>query len=147
MPTYKLSFSNVTLNKIKKEKIAKIITNVHNEVTGANTYFAQVIFKKNKKNDHFMGGKIVKEKQFYLNGQIRAGRSSSVKKKLITTLRDKIIELTKVKKENLWIYILDLKPEQMIEYGEILPKAGGEKRWFSKLPKSLKIKLRKLEHY
>lgn len=49
MPTYKLSFSNVTLNKIKKEKIAKIITNVHNEVTGANTYFAQVIFKKNKK--------------------------------------------------------------------------------------------------
>ena len=94
-----------------------------------------------------MGGKIVKEKQFYLNGQIRAGRSSSVKKKLITTLRDKIIELTKVKKENLWIYILDLKPEQMIEYGEILPKAGGEKRWFSKLPKSLKIKLRKLEHY
>ena len=147
MPTYKLSFSNVTLNKIKKEKIAKIITKVHNEVTGANTYFAQVIFKKSKKNDHFIGGKIIKEKQFFLHGQIRAGRSSSVKKKLITTLRDQIIELTKVKKENLWIYILDLKPEQMIEYGEILPKAGGEKRWFSKLPKSLKIKLRKLEHY
>ena len=147
MPTYTVTHSNFKLQTKTKVKIAKGITRVHNLVTGANTYFAQVIFKKNKKNDHFMGGKIVKEKQIYLHGQIRAGRSSSVKKKLITTLRNKIIELIKVKRENLWIYILDLKPEQMIEYGEILPKAGGEKRWFSKLPKSLKIRLRKLEHY
>ena len=143
MPTYKLSFSKITLNKIKKEKIEKIITKfIMNYVI---YLFCSITLKS--KNDHFIGGKIIKEKQFFLHGQIRAGRSSSVKKKLITTLRDQIIELTKVKKENLWIYILDLKPEQMIEYGEILPEAGSEKKWFRKLPKSLKIKLRKLENH
>ena len=33
----------------------------------------------------------------------------------------------------------------MIEYGEILPKSGKEKIWFNKLPKSLKVKLKKLD--
>ena len=40
---------------------------------------------------------------------------------------------TRLKKDNIWVYILDLKPSQMIEYGEILPKSGGENKWFKNL--------------
>ena len=44
MPTYTVTNSNFNLkSKIKKE-LAKTITKVHSKVTGANTYFAQVIF-------------------------------------------------------------------------------------------------------
>ena len=32
--------------------------------TGANTYFAQVIFNKTKDNDHFMGGKKLKNRKY-----------------------------------------------------------------------------------
>ena len=45
-----------------------------------------MIFQKNENNAHFMGGKLVKTKKF-LNGQIRAGRTSKVKKQLILHLK------------------------------------------------------------
>ena len=51
MPTYTLKTSNIKLDKKKKTKIAQAITKVHNKITGANSYFAQVIFVNNKKKD------------------------------------------------------------------------------------------------
>ena len=34
---------------------------------------------------------------------------------------------------------------QMIEYGEILPKSGQEKKWFNSLTLSLRKRLKKIE--
>ena len=83
MPTYTVKYSNINLSQKQKNSIANHITKTHSKHTGANTFFAQVIFQKNEKNAHFMGGKLVKTKEIFLNGQIRAGRTSKVKKKLI----------------------------------------------------------------
>ena len=55
MPTYTVTNSNFNLTSNQQKKLAEGITKVHNVVTGANTYFAQVIFNKTKKNNHFMG--------------------------------------------------------------------------------------------
>ena len=82
MPTYTVTNSNFNLNSKQQNNLAKGITKVHNVVTGANTYFAQVIFNKTKKNNHFMGGKKVKEPSIFLLGQIRAGRPKKIKDKL-----------------------------------------------------------------
>ena len=145
MPTYTIKTSNLRLDKKKKNKIAKGITETHNKITGANLYFAQVIFQENKKDNHYMGGKLVKEKQIFLQGQIRAGRTKSIKNKLIIALRNSIIKNSGIDKDNSWVYLLDLPPEQMIEYGEILPKSGKEINWFKSLSKSLQIKLKKID--
>ena len=83
MPTYTVKYSNINLSQKQKNSIANDITYTHSKLTGANTFFAQVIFQKNQKKAHFMGGKLVKTKEIFLNGQIRAGRTSNVKKKLI----------------------------------------------------------------
>ena len=32
-----------------------------------------------------------------------------------------------------WVYLEDLLPDQMIEYGEVLPKSGKEKKWKNKM--------------
>ena len=40
-------------------------------------------------------------------------------------------------------YLEDLLPDQMIEYGEILPKSGQEKKWFNSLSPSLRKRLKK----
>ena len=82
MPTYTVKFSNLKISNSKKKNLAKKITNIHNVTTGANTYFAQVVFHQIKKNDHFMGGKTVKGKELFVNGQIRAGRTEKVKKQV-----------------------------------------------------------------
>ena len=145
MPTYTVTNSNFELNTRQKEEIAKGITKIHNVVTGANTYFAQVIFNKTKDNDHFMGGKKVKEPQIFLHGQIRAGRGSEIKKKLILDLRDILAKKAKLDETQVWVYIVDLTPTQMIEYGAVLPESGGEIEWFNNLSEKLKKKLSALE--
>ena len=145
MPTYTVKYSNFDLSQKQKNSIAKDITNTHSKFTGANNFFAQVIFQKNQKNSHFMGGKLVKSKEIFLNGQIRAGRTLKVKKKLILGLRKILIKNTKLQSDFVWVYLEDLSPDQMIEYGEILPKSGQEKKWFNLLSPSLRERLKKIE--
>ena len=146
MPTYFVNSSNIKLSKLIKEKLAKQITKIHNKATGANKYFAQVIFNDTKKGDHYMGGKLVSKSEIFIYGHIRSGRTAIVKNKLIKGLREIIEKNTKLGKDNIWVYLLDLKPNQMIEYGEILPKSGGEKKWFKNLPIKLKKRLNKIDN-
>ena len=146
MPTYTLTNSNFKLKDSQQKEIAKGITKVHNVVTGANTYFAQVIFNKTKKDNHFMGGKKVKEPSLFLLGQIRAGRSKKVKDKLISNLKDILVKKSKLDETQIWVYIVDLPPAQMIEYGAVLPESGKESEWFRNLSSKLKKKLLSIEN-
>ena len=145
MPTYTVKYSNFNFTKKQKKLIANDITIVHSKFTGANTFFAQVIFQKNEKNGHYMGGKLIKTKEIFLNGKIRAGRTIKVKKQLILGLKKILIKDTNLQSDCVWVYLEDLLPDQMVEYGEVLPKSGKEKKWFNSLRPSLKKKLKKLE--
>ena len=129
MTTYTVTNSNFNLTAKQQKDLAQGITKVHNVITGANTYFAQVIFNKTKKNNHFMGGKKVKESSLFLLGQIRAGRPKK----------------TKLDETQVWVYIVDLPPSQMIEYGAVLPESGKELQWFKGLSNKLKKKLSQME--
>ena len=145
MPTYTVTNSNFNLTSQQQKKIAEGITKVHNVVTGANTYFAQVIFNKTKKNNHFMGGKKLKEPSMFLLGQIRAGRTKEIKDKLISKLKDILIKKSRLDETQVWVYIIDLPPSQMIEYGAVLPESGKENEWFLNLSPKLRKKLSALE--
>ncbi len=145
MPTYIVKFSNFNLSQKQKNLIASDITKTHSKYTGANTFFAQVIFQKNEKNAHYMGGKLIKTKEIFLNGQIRAGRTSKVKKQLILGLKRILIKNTNLRGDFVWVYLQDLLPDQMVEYGEVLPKSGQEKKWLNSLTPQLKNRLKKIE--
>ena len=145
MPTYTVTNSNFNLTSKQQKDLAQGITKVHNVVTGANTYFAQVIFNKTKKNNHFMGGKKVKEPSLFLLGQIRAGRPKKIKDRLISDLKNILVKKTKLDETQVWVYIVDLPPSQMIEYGAVLPESGKERQWFKSLSNKLKKKLSQME--
>ncbi|MEI7531401.1 MAG: tautomerase family protein [Betaproteobacteria bacterium] len=146
MPTYTVTYSGVILSSDVKQMIAQGITSTHNKITGANSYFAQVIFKETHAGDHFMGGKPVLEPQIFLHGQIREGRPNALKQKLICGLRDQLMIDSEFQKDQVWVYLVDLIPAQMIEYGEVLPESGGEVEWFNNLPEQLKDKLSAMEN-
>ena len=145
MPTYTVTYSNIQFSDAQLEDIAQAITKTHNQCTGANTYFAQVIFKETPAGKHFMGGKLVNSPQIFLHGQIRAGRTPELKEKLILSMRDALINSSGLNNDQIWVYLIDLIPEQMIEYGEILPPSGKESEWFANLPSELQTKLKALE--
>lgn len=141
MPTYTVNYSGIELSAEQKAKIVKFITTTHHAATGAPACFAQVIFNGLARGDHFIGGEPVVEPQMFLHGQIRAGRVPEVKEKLIVALRDALLGVTGLDKTQVWVYLLELVPQQMIEYGEILPLSGREPEWLAGLPAQLQKKL------
>ena len=139
MPTYVCTAREGQLSPDQKSRIAAEVTRIHSEVTGAPTFFAQVIFEEVKPGNHFMGGVPLVHDQLYnqifVYGRVRAGRSIQEKLKMIKLMAEAVGEAAGVRKTGVWIYIAELPPRQMIEYGYVLPDPGDEEVWTNALPK------------
>ncbi|MFY7916135.1 MAG: tautomerase family protein, partial [Rubrivivax sp.] len=57
MPTYVVTAPEGRLAPAQKEALARRITDLHCEHTGAPAYFAQVLFTDVKAGNYFLGGK------------------------------------------------------------------------------------------
>jgi len=139
MPTYVCTVREGQLSPDQKSRIAAEVTRIHSEVTGAPTFFAQVIFEEVKPGNHFMGGVPLLHDQLYdqifVYGRVRAGRSIQDKLKMIKLMAEAVGEAAGVRRTGVWIYIAELPPRQMIEYGYVLPEPGDEEVWTNALPK------------
>ena len=60
-------------------------------------------------------------------------------------MREALIKNSGLSKDQIWIYIVDLIPAQMMEFGEILPLSGKENEWFAGLSSDLQTKLKSIE--
>jgi phenylpyruvate tautomerase PptA (4-oxalocrotonate tautomerase family) len=134
MPTYVCTVRGGRLSPDQKSRIAEEITRIHCEVTGAPTFFAQVIFEEVKPGNYFMGGKPLIHDQIFVYGRVRAGRSVQDKMKMIKLMAEAVGEAAGVSRTGVWIYIAELPPRQMIEYGYVLPEPGEEQGWTDALP-------------
>ena len=76
---------------------------------------------------------------------IKKGMAKKTKDRLISDLKNIIVKTSKLDETQVWVYIIDLPPSQMIEYGAVLPESGREKQWFMGLSNKLKKKLSALE--
>jgi phenylpyruvate tautomerase PptA (4-oxalocrotonate tautomerase family) len=141
MATYSVYYAGISLTTHQKFMIAQAITKIHANVTGADAYFAQVIFKQLDQHDCFIGGVLLDEPHIFLNGQLRQGRSAQLKKQLLIELEVAIQKVSKLSGQHIWAYIDDLASDQMIEYGQILPAVGSEQVWFKTLPMAVQEKL------
>jgi hypothetical protein len=48
-----------------------------------------------------------------------------------------VSQIAGINEESIWVYLCNLEPTDMIEYGHVLPAPGNEKAWFERLPQSL----------
>ena len=90
-------------------------------MTGAPTFFAQVIFEEVKPGNYFMGGVPLAHDQIFVYGRVRAGRSVQDKLKMIKLMAEVVANAAGVSSTGVWIYIAELPPRQMMEYGYVLP--------------------------
>jgi phenylpyruvate tautomerase PptA (4-oxalocrotonate tautomerase family) len=135
MPTYFCTTSSGRLTTEQKTKIASEITRVHSEVTGAPSFFAQVIFHDIKLSDWFMGGVPLTHEHIFVYGHIRAGRAAIDKTRMIKLMAEAVALAAQVESRRaVWVYVNELPPRQMIEFGHVLPEPGEEPSWTAALP-------------
>jgi phenylpyruvate tautomerase PptA (4-oxalocrotonate tautomerase family) len=135
MPTYVCSVPPNTLNDSQKSEIAKAISNRHSEATGAPPFFVQVVIEESHA-DRYLGGQKTSH-HIWVRGDIRAGRTEGARSEMMLKLMEDISRITGVKEENIWVYVCNLAPTDMVEYGHVLPEPGSEKQWFEQLQPSL----------
>lgn len=134
MPTYVCTTPEGRLSADQKGRIAQEITRIHSEVTGAPGYFAQVIFNEVDPGSYFMNGAPLRHEQIFVHGRVRAGRATQDKSRMIVMMSKAIGEISGVGQRGVIIYVGDLPPRQMIEFGHVLPEPGDEAKWSAALP-------------
>ncbi|MGY3530500.1 tautomerase family protein [Bradyrhizobium sp. USDA 4452] len=137
MPTYTCTSAQGRLSAEQKGRIAGEITRIHAEVTGAPSYFAQVIFSEVAPGNWFMGGVPVAHDHIFVYGHIRSGRAAVDKTRVIKLMADAVGAAADADtRRTVWVYLNELQPRQMIEFGHVLPEPGDEPAWTDALPEA-----------
>ena len=55
-----------------------------------------------------------------------------------------VSEISGVEESAIWVYLCNLAPDDMVEYGHVLPLPGAEQAWFEALPPDLQHDLTSL---
>ena len=142
MPTYVCQLPPDRFNAEQKEQIATAISQRHSEATGAPPFFVQVIVDETQAN-RYLGGRLTGE-HVWVRGDIRAGRTEGARTQLMLKIMQDVARITGITSDNIWVYVCNLEPTDMVEYGHVLPRPGQESAWFDTLPVKLQAYLRNL---
>jgi phenylpyruvate tautomerase PptA (4-oxalocrotonate tautomerase family) len=142
MPTYVCHVPSGQLDSQQKAAIAGAISQRHSEATGAPPYFVQVMIEETDA-DRYLGGSPASG-HIWIRGDIRAGRKVEQRTTLMKRIMQDVSRITSVAESDIWVYLCNLEPTDMIEYGHVLPLPGQEEAWFDSLPETLQTYLQKL---
>lgn len=139
MPTYLCR--GIDLDDAARHALADAITRAHAAVTGADGFFVQVLFEELDPARCFLGGRPLDMPHFFVHGHIRAGRSASDRAALIARVADAVAAVLTIPLDAVWVYVSELPPQAMVEYGAVLPEPGHERRWLADLPEATRRRL------
>lgn len=134
MPSYVCTTATGRLSDDQRATVARAITAAHHEITGAPAYFARVRFVEAAPASVFIGGAPLDHDHVFVAGQIRAGRDAATRAALIERLAAAVAGAAEVHHLGVWVYLLELEPAHMIEFGHVLPPSGDERAWQATLP-------------
>ena len=144
LPTYICRAPEALFTATTKAQIAACITDIHAEVTGGARKFIQVMFRGSRKEDCYIAGKVLEGPHCIIQGHIRAGRSAVERAAIIRALLPKISEILGVPRYALWVYLSELPPRAMAEFGHMLPEPGDDEQWLAALPEEDRKRLEQL---
>jgi phenylpyruvate tautomerase PptA (4-oxalocrotonate tautomerase family) len=145
MPTYLCYTAANRLSQTQKAKIADAITAAHSEEMAGPRYLVQVVFQDFGPAQIFIGGQPVSDRQIFVNGDVRVGRSDEKRQALEARIAREVVRIADISLDDMWVYVNELSPVDMVEFGHTLPLPGREDEWLQTLPKSLRERLTRLE--
>jgi phenylpyruvate tautomerase PptA (4-oxalocrotonate tautomerase family) len=140
MPTYVCFVPPKSLSDDQKDQIAAAIGRRHSEATGAPPFFVQVVIQESDTTRRYLGGEL-SGAHIWVRGDIRAGRSESVRSALMLAIMKDVSAIAAVPEASIWVYLCNLEPTDMVEFGHMLPAPGDEQAWFEGLPPDLQTYL------
>jgi phenylpyruvate tautomerase PptA (4-oxalocrotonate tautomerase family) len=144
MPSYIVTCEEGRLTGSQKSQIAEAVTRAHGDSTGAPYYFARITFDEVKPGNYFLGGTQLDSDQIFVHGTIREGRPTDMKDALMARLTADVAIASEMKPNCVWVYLSELPPNQMVEFGRVLPLHGKEAEWTAALPEAEKARLEKI---
>jgi phenylpyruvate tautomerase PptA (4-oxalocrotonate tautomerase family) len=141
MPSYIVTCAEGRLNASQKSQIAEAISRAHGDATGARYYFAQVTLNEVKPGNYFLGGMPLNGDQIFVHGFIRGGRPTEMKDALMARLTSDVALASQMETNCVSIYLSEIPPNQMVEFGRVLPLHGKEAEWSAALPEAEKARL------
>ncbi len=141
MPSYVVTCEEGRLTRSQKSEIAEAVTRAHRDSTGAPYYFVRLTFNEVKLGNYFLGGTLLDGDEIFVHGTIREGRPKDMKDALMASLATDVAIASRMKPNCVWVYLSELPPSQMIEFGRVLPLHGKEAEWSAALPESERVRL------
>ena len=129
MPTYQVRTLSGRLSRSDRQRVAAAIASVHEEATGAAQTFVQVLFDEIEPSAAYVGGRPAVEDHLFIDATIRAGRADEVTDRLVALLVEALSTAAAIPSSAIWVYIHELPPRLMVEYGRPLPLPGEESPW------------------
>ena len=109
MPIFIVTVPKSPLSSTQKMQLGEEITQVHCDITGAPSYFAQVIINEVPDGNYFVGGKPLQgTDHIWVHGIIRAGREAEIKERLLVELMKVLSKIALVDEQNVQVYISDI---------------------------------------
>jgi phenylpyruvate tautomerase PptA (4-oxalocrotonate tautomerase family) len=125
MPLYRCMVAEGLTSLEQRSLIAKEITRIHCEITGAPPAFVHAFFAEDPDAQLPDGKKAV------VLGSIRAGRSDGQKQQLVSRMRRAISTVVGTAEAEVTVQTVDVPARWIMEGGEILPEPGEEDAWLA----------------
>lgn len=124
MPFYQFTVPAGGPSAQRKAEIAAAFTKVHTSVTGAPSRYVNCAFVEVAPGSLFVADRPVEQGRMV--GLIRAGRTESVKRELITGLAQAWADVTGEPMEGFALFLQEVPGHAVMEDGVILPEAADD---------------------
>jgi phenylpyruvate tautomerase PptA (4-oxalocrotonate tautomerase family) len=144
MPIYVCTAALGRLTPVQKTEIAKSITAIYHEETGAPGYLVQVIFYDIAPGNHYVAGRPAPADQIFIRCDTRSGKTDTQKSQMLRRIMQDVARVSGAAEDAVSVLLCELPAANIAEYGRVAPAPGEEDAWFSSLPDALRERLRVL---
>jgi phenylpyruvate tautomerase PptA (4-oxalocrotonate tautomerase family) len=127
MPIYHCTSPGGLLDDSTRENVAKEITRIHCEATGALPSFVNVLFHETQQGRYFVDGQ--RSGHSIVFGAIRQGRTVETRHAMLTELSQMWTRVTGQPEAEVVVTFIEVPAVNMIEAGLFLPEPGDEQAW------------------
>ncbi len=144
MPTFVCSAVAERLRPVQKTEVARSITNIYHEETGAPRYFVQVIFHDIAPGNNYVAGQPAPADKILIRCDTRSGKTNEQKSQMVRRIMQDVSRIASAPEDAVTVLLCEIPVANIAEYGRVAPSPEEDDAWFSSLPDAMRERLKAL---